>query len=89
MLSFAIPGGISMRAAKTAINVDGLRAATKAVGEQLRAEAQAQGAYVQLFDDGKVSLELEWIDPAELARAALQAYLRHAPAAHVGRKSRP
>jgi hypothetical protein len=66
-----------MQAASGAINLEGLRAATKAVGEHLRAEATAQGAYVHLFKDGKVSLELEWIDPADLARAVLQAYLGH------------
>jgi hypothetical protein len=69
---------LTMSADQARIDVIGLRAATEAVEDQLCSEARSQGAYLHRFDDGKVSLELEWIDPAELARAALAAYLRHA-----------
>ena len=57
------------------IDPEGMKAAAHALGEQLGADAEEQCAYLHRFADGKVSLELEWIDPALLARAAVDAYL--------------
>jgi hypothetical protein len=57
------------------IDPEGLEAAARALGEQLGAEAREQNAYLHCFPDGKVSMELEWVDPAPLARAAVVAYL--------------
>ncbi len=60
------------------IDPSGLRAAADALGERLGAEADQQQAYLHSFPDGKVSVELEWVDPADLAAAAIVAYLEHA-----------
>ncbi len=57
------------------IDPEGLEAAARALGERLGAEAREQHAYLHHFTDGKVSMELEWVDPASLARAAVTAYL--------------
>ena len=53
----------------------GLEAATHALGDQLGAEAREQCAYFRRFADGRVSMELEWVDPTCLARVAILAYL--------------
>ncbi len=57
------------------IDPQGLEAAARALGEQLGAEAREQNAYLHRFPDGKVSMELEWVDTIPLARAAVMAYL--------------
>ncbi len=57
------------------IDPEGLEAAAHALGERLGTEAREQNAYLHRFADGKVSMELEWVDPAPLARAAVMAYL--------------
>jgi hypothetical protein len=64
-----------MLGSASTIDAEGLEAATRALSEQLGAEAREQYAYLHRFDDGKVSMELEWVDPASLARAAVVAYL--------------
>ena len=53
----------------------GLEVATHALCEQLGFEAQEQCAYLRRFADERVSMELEWVDTAALARAAVRAYL--------------
>ena len=53
----------------------GLEAATDALWERLAAEAHQQGAFYRQFPDGRVSLELEWVDPAALVEAVVQHYL--------------
>ncbi len=53
----------------------GLEAATDALREMLAAEAQEQGASYRRFPDGRVSIELEWINPAAFAEAVVQTYL--------------
>ena len=53
----------------------GLEAATDALRERLAAEAHEQGAFYRQFPDGRVSLELEWFDPAALVEAVVQHYL--------------
>ncbi len=57
------------------IDPEGLEAAAHALGQRLGAEAREQNAYLHRFSDGKLSMELEWVDPASLARAAITAYL--------------
>jgi hypothetical protein len=64
-----------MPTSRETIDPDALAAATLALDHQLGSEAQDQCGYLHRFSDGKVSLELEWVDPASLARAAVLAYL--------------
>ena len=68
---------IQIRDRDPAIDVEALGAAAAAVIAQLGREANQQGSYLHTFIDGHVSAELEWIDPAGVARAAIVAYLRH------------
>jgi hypothetical protein len=63
------------------IHVHALDAAAAAVDSQLRTEAAEQRSYVHKFPDGRLSVELEWIDANGLARAAVTAYLAHLEAA--------
>jgi len=64
-----------MRGTLHTIDLQGLEAAAHALVEQLGAEALEQRAYLHRFSDGRVSLELEWVDPTALAQAAVAAYL--------------
>ncbi len=57
------------------LDQQGLLAATQALGDRLGAEAAAQRAYLHTFSDGNVSLELEWLDLSDMARAAVTGYL--------------
>ncbi len=57
------------------VDLQGLEAAAHALVEQLGAEALEQRAYLHRFSDGRVSLELEWVDPMALAHATVVAYL--------------
>jgi hypothetical protein len=43
----------------------------------LGAEAEEQRAYLFQFPDGRVSLELEWIDMQSILRAVIAAYVGH------------
>lgn len=52
-----------------------LEKASFAVRQRLRAEADGQNAYLQEFADGRISLELEWIDLDALAEDTVAAYL--------------
>jgi len=54
-----------------------LEAAAAALDLRLQAEAAEQGSYLHRFADGKLSLDVEWIDPNSLAEAAIVAYLQH------------
>ena len=69
---------IPMADTETIIDPMGLRAAIDAVGDHLGHEAEGQQAYLHKFADGKVSLELEWIDLCDMVRTAITAYLRTA-----------
>ena len=60
------------------LDQDGLKAATDALREMLAAEAHEQGAFFRPFPDGRVSVELEWIDPADLVEAVVQSYIENA-----------
>jgi hypothetical protein len=43
----------------------------------LRREADQQRAYLFQFPDGRISVELEWIDPRAITREVVAAYLAH------------
>jgi hypothetical protein len=58
-----------------AISSQGLQRAAEALEAHLRAEADAQNAYLFKFPDGRVSLELEWVDIREMAHRVLEAYV--------------
>ncbi len=51
--------------------------AADALERVLRAEADAQNAYLFKFPDGHISLELEWIDIHAIARQVVSAYVAH------------
>lgn len=46
-----------------------------ALTEYLRSEAEQQRAYVFRFPDGRISLELEWLDVHSIAQAVVAAYV--------------
>ena len=49
--------------------------AERALNEYLSAEAEQQRAYVFRFPDGRISLELEWLDVHSMAHAVVAAYV--------------
>ena len=49
--------------------------AERALGEYLRAEAEQQKAYLFRFPDGRISLELEWVNVRSLAQTVIAAYV--------------
>jgi hypothetical protein len=55
-----------------------LEAAVQKLVQLLHAEADEQNAYVFHFPDGRVSLELEWLDVASLVRAVVATYVERA-----------
>ncbi len=59
----------------------GVASAADALETELRAEADAQNAYLFKFTDGRISLALEWIDLHAIARKVVTAYIAHAPEA--------
>jgi hypothetical protein len=52
-----------------------IQSAEQALGNYLRAEAEQQRAYVFDFPDGRISLELEWLDIRSIAQAVVAAYV--------------
>ena len=52
-----------------------LERATQALGDRLRSEANEQNAYLVRFPDGRVSVELEWIDIQSIAQHVIAAYV--------------
>jgi hypothetical protein len=59
------------------MNLDprGIQNAEHALSEYLQQEAEQQRAYVFRFPDGRISLELEWLDVHSIAYAVVAAYL--------------
>ncbi len=49
--------------------------AADALERVLRAEADAQNTYLFKFPDGRISLELEWIDVHAIAQQVVAAYV--------------
>jgi hypothetical protein len=54
-----------------------LEAAVQKFVQLLHAQAEEQNAYIFHFPDGRVSLQLEWLDIASLVRAVIVAYVEH------------
>jgi len=52
-----------------------LESATQALGDRLRLEADEQNAYLVRLPDGRVSVELEWIDIQSITRDVVAAYV--------------
>jgi hypothetical protein len=52
-----------------------LETAVQTLIRLLQAEAEEQNAYVFHFPDGRVSLELEWIDLASIMRSVIDVYV--------------
>jgi hypothetical protein len=52
-----------------------LRVATQTLDRLLSAEADGQRAYLFHFPDGRISLELEWIDIYAIIRAVIATYM--------------
>jgi hypothetical protein len=52
-----------------------LKTAAQALSERLCVEADAQNAYLFRFPDGRVSLELEWIDIQSITHHVIAAYV--------------
>ena len=68
-----LPGG-----GKDIVNVvetAALEAAVQTLIRLLQAEAEEQNAYIVHFPDGRVSLELEWIDVASIVRSVIEVYV--------------
>jgi hypothetical protein len=57
------------------LDPDAVENAERALGEYLRAEAEQQKAYLFHFPDGRISLELEWVDVRSLAQTVIAAYV--------------
>jgi hypothetical protein len=55
----------------------GLELAERTFHRLLTAEADEQGAYLFHFPDGRISLELEWIDIHSIVRAVIATYVEH------------
>lgn len=60
-----------------ALDPKAIESAKRALNEYLKAEAEQQRAYLRSFPDGRVSLELEWLDVHSMTRAVVGAYMAH------------
>jgi hypothetical protein len=61
------------------LDSDALQSAQQALDDRLRAEAEEQHAYFAELSDGRISLELEWLDIRSITREIVAAYLARAP----------
>jgi hypothetical protein len=52
-----------------------LETAVETMIRLLQAQAEEQNAYIFHFPDGRVSLELEWIDVASIVRSVVEVYV--------------
>jgi hypothetical protein len=52
-----------------------IQSAEQALSRYLHAEAEQQRAYLFKFPDGRISLELEWIDVGSITHAVVSAYV--------------
>jgi hypothetical protein len=59
------------------VNLDphAIRSAQLALDKCLRAEAEQQQAYLFHFPDGRVSVELEWVDLHPIVEQVVRAYV--------------
>jgi hypothetical protein len=66
------------------LDPDALKSAELALAQRLRDEADQQHAYMFRFPDGRISLELEWIDLRAITREVIAAYVRRAGSEDAG-----
>jgi hypothetical protein len=59
----------------TNLDPHAIRSAERALEDYLSTEAEQQKAYLFRFPDGRVSVELEWIDLSSAAQKVVGAYL--------------
>jgi len=57
------------------LDPEALQSAQKVFDDLLRAEASQQHAYLAELPDGRISLELEWLDIRSITREIIAAYL--------------
>jgi hypothetical protein len=57
------------------LDADALRRAELAFAELLQSEADQQHAYLARFPDGRVSLELEWLDLSAITKTVIGVYV--------------
>ena len=57
------------------LDPNGIESAEEALSDYLRAEAEQQRAYLFRFPDGRISLELEWVDVRSIAQTVIAAYV--------------
>jgi len=57
------------------LDPEAIRNAEQALNDYLLAEADQQRAYLFRFPDGRISLELEWLDVRSIAHAVVAAYV--------------
>jgi len=55
-----------------------LQVAQETLDRLLRAEVEEQRAYLFHFSDGRISLELEWIDIRSIMQAVIASYMAYA-----------
>lgn len=59
------------------IDAGALGRAVRALVQTLQAEADKQHAYLFHFPDGRISLEMEWLDVESIARTVIATYVEH------------
>lgn len=57
------------------LDADALRRAQQVFAELLQSEANQQHAYLSRLPDGRVSLELEWLDLSAITERVVTAYV--------------
>ena len=67
-----------------ALDPQALQVATQTFDRLLRAEVEEQRAYLFHFSDGRISLEVEWMDIQSIMQAVIASYVTHADKAKAG-----
>ena len=57
------------------LDPNGIESAERALSDYLFAEAEQQRAYLVKFPDGRISIELEWVDVRSIAQTVVSAYM--------------
>ena len=60
------------------VDLQALHIATQTLAQLFSAEAERQHAYIFHFPDGRISLELEWVDINDIVGKVIASYLVHA-----------
>ena len=80
-MQISLRGEGDERAASMILDPNGIESAEKALREYLRQEAEQQRAYLLRFPDGRISVELEWVDVRSIAQTVVSAYVARLNAA--------